>query len=268
MRLSCGLLLFAALNGCGGYYILTVPDQLAPAGGDAKVVVRLQRNDFFVLAFPVKDAAIQFRLAGRATPHSAHTDDRGYAGSVVEAPEKPGEYVIVIEHQDREGEELRTDAPLFVWDTARKVIAVDIDCLPQSRRRSGSAAGGALAVLARDANLLYLTRRSVNRHGKAHKWLRANGYPDGPILLWKRQRWHIDRLGRLPKLVVESRLVSQLGELRETFKGLTAGVCTSWLAARGFAEAGLHTVIVGDGNVDVENFTRRTSWSTLAASGI
>ena len=39
-------LLLAALltQGCGGYYVLTVPDQVGPAGGDAVAVARLQRT--------------------------------------------------------------------------------------------------------------------------------------------------------------------------------------------------------------------------------
>ena len=48
-----------ALVGCGnsmGDYVLTVPDMVAPAGGEGVAVVRLQRNDFLVMAPPVKDA--------------------------------------------------------------------------------------------------------------------------------------------------------------------------------------------------------------------
>ena len=47
------------LGGCGGQYILTVPDQLAAEGGDAVAVVRLQRSEFYLWAPPSPEAAPQ-----------------------------------------------------------------------------------------------------------------------------------------------------------------------------------------------------------------
>ena len=49
-------------SGCGGYYILTVPDQLGRASGSVVPVGRLQRNDFFFLAFGCEAAAIRFQI--------------------------------------------------------------------------------------------------------------------------------------------------------------------------------------------------------------
>ncbi|HHH75475.1 MAG TPA: hypothetical protein ENL03_00445, partial [Phycisphaerae bacterium] len=92
-RLAALVLLAIGLNGCGGYYILTAPDQLAVEAEPVNVVVRLQRNDMFVMAFGVKKAAISFR-AEDLPERASYTDDLGYAGAAVPAPAEPGLYKI------------------------------------------------------------------------------------------------------------------------------------------------------------------------------
>ena len=73
--------LSAALGGgCGGQYILTVPDQVAPAGGQAATVARLQRSEFGSFAPPVKKAALRFQADGGPL-RGAYTDSQGYAAA-------------------------------------------------------------------------------------------------------------------------------------------------------------------------------------------
>ncbi|MCK4601950.1 MAG: hypothetical protein KAU28_05760, partial [Phycisphaerae bacterium] len=88
-------------------------------------------------------------------------------------------------------------------------------------------------------------------------------------LLWQRQRWHITRKGRfgLPRIVVESKLVSRLPHLREDFPTMLAGICNSQLAAKTFAEAGMRVIAVGSPAVKAPDVTHRKSWSELAAVG-
>lgn len=266
-RMSIAVVLSAALGGCGGHYILTVPDQIAPAGGDATTVVRLQRNDFFVLSLPVKDAPIRFRVA-EGKERAAHSDKLGYAGTTVSVPATVGRHVLNVDLQDR-GDEIHTEAPVYVWDPDRPILAVDLDTLPQIWAEEIDQARPALQSLAGRMNILYVTRRPVSEHAAAHEMLAGLKYPDGPVLLWQRERWHIVRSGwRLPKIVIETRMVSQLAELRKTFKNLETGLCTGWLAARGFAGAGMRCVIVGSAKVDAPNVTRRESWMDLAGKGI
>ena len=50
--------------GCGGGYTMTAPDQVAPAGGQAAVVVRLTRDEVRRVDVPVKKAGLEFRLRG------------------------------------------------------------------------------------------------------------------------------------------------------------------------------------------------------------
>lgn len=267
------LLCTAALTGgCGGQYILTVPDQLAPAGGEATTVVRLQRNDFFVLAPATKDALMQFRIAGGPL-RAAYTDKFGYAGTTVPVPAEPGRYRLVVSHLDIYGDEVTAERPAYVWKADRPAIAVDMDCLPGLWLGDAKSAAVALRRLADGANVLYLTRRSTRRHPGAHKRLRNAGYPDGPILLWRRERWHIvrEKWRGVPivRVVVESRLVGQLPEVRKTFPGLTVGICNSQLAASAFSAAGLRCVVVGAPSVKAKTqLTHRKSWAQLGTDGL
>jgi len=263
-------LLTAIAGGCGGQYILTVPDQLAPPGGEAVAVVRLQRNDFFVLSLAVERAAMLFKIDG-GPQRGAYTDKIGYAGASVPVPDAIGRYDLHVAHLDREGDEVRATAPVYVWDADKPIIAADLDSLPLVGPPAQEARA-ALTKLAYGANVLYMTRKGVDKHASLHEYLAGAGYPDGPVLLWQRERWHIVREGRykLPRVVVESRLVGQLSQLRVMFPKLTTGVCDSKLAAKAFLDAGLQCVVVGTAKIDgpdaESRITRYPSWADVAAS--
>jgi len=269
MRKCCVFFLFVpALGGCGGHYILTATDTLAPAGGEAPVVCRLQRNDFFVLALTVDKALVRYSING-GPMRGVYTDDLGYAGTTVPVPDEPGRYRLLIEHTDSEtGDEAAVEKPLYVWDASKPAVAVDLDCLPWLWPAAFPHARTALQKVAGDANVLYLTRRQPSRHERAHARLRAAGFPDGPILMWQRERWHIVRgKYRIPRIVVESRLVNQLPLIKETFPNLKTGVCDSSLAAKAFADAGMDVVVIGGVEAKAGNVIRRESWKDLAEKG-
>jgi len=259
-------------GGCGssfGEYILTVPDMVAPAGSEGVAVVRLQRNDFFVLAPPVKQAAIRLAV-GQERQRGAYTDDLGYAGTTLPVPSTLGRYELKVAHLDRWGDEVIATAKAYVWDPNAPAVAVDLDCLSDLSLGFSKQSLLALGRVAKGANILYLTRRRVSGHAELHKRLLGAGYRDGPILEWRRQHWHIVREGKynLPRVVVESRLVSQLPDLREMLPGLTMGICRDSLSAKAFAESGMTVVIVGDAGVDAKDVIRRASWSDLAEAGV
>ena len=185
-------------------------------------------------------------------------------------PARPGRYELTVAHLDRHGDEVTAAAPAYAWDPNRPVIAVDMDFLPGLVFGSSAQASRALRSLTAGGHLLYVTRQSTGRHASTRKALTRAGYPDGPILTWQRQRWHIVREGRfnLPRVVVESRLVSQLPEIRELFPKLTAGVCDGKLAAKAFSGAGMKVVMVGSAPANVPGeIRRRASWADLAAKG-
>jgi len=258
------LLTAVVAGGCGGHYTLTAGDHIGPAGEYAPVVVRLQRNDFFVLDLPVKDAAMRLRV-DEGLERGAYTDKLGYAGTTVPTPAQPGRYPLHVDHMDIEGDEVATEAAMYVWDAARPAVAVDLGALPQSWEDDAPVAREALHRLAERANILYLTREDVDRQQDLHDRLSAGGYPNGPILLWQRERWHIVRDGelRLPRIVVEARLVSQLPDLREMFPNLSLGIGTTPIAARAFCAAGMRSILVGPLKEECPEAMRVDSWQAV-----
>ena len=261
-------LLVTFATGCGGQYILTAPDQLAPAGGQAATVIRLQRNDFFVLSPPVENAAIRFRAAD-GPERAAYTDKLGFAGTTMPVPTGHGMFAMTIAHQDTEGDEFSEQRSLYVWDPARPIVAVELEALRLGERLTGEAAE-ALQRLAEEANILYMTRQSIDQHPRLHEQLAAKSLPEGPILLWRRQNWHIVRSEHfnLPRIVVESRLIGRLGPLREVFPNLQTGLCESSLAAEAFDQAGLKCVVIGDAKPAVGDLVHRESWADVLKRGI
>ncbi len=274
-------LLAPCLGGCGGYYILTVPDQLAKSDGDLVPVVRMQRNDFFVLALPSQNSAMQFRLyptantlpgaPGEGPLRSAGTDKTGYAGvhfpmSLPPVEGTPGLYYMKVALQDPQGDEVSAAVPVFVWDPKKPVVAVDFDSLPGGFLSKEDSAVVALRNLSRSANILYLTRHSRRSQEDAHRQIFESNLPDGPVLLWQRKRWHIVREGKynLPRVIVESRLEGRLPKLVEEFPNMQYGICNSQLAAKAFVDAGMKCVMVGNHWVSGSQVIQRDSWEHLA----
>jgi hypothetical protein len=258
------------LGGCGQYYILTAPDVIAVAGGEAVAVARLQRYDPYPYAPGLKDAAMRFRV-GEGTERGAYTDPLGYAGVPLPVPAEPGAYPLTVSHMDRDGDEISLQVGLFAWKPDRPAVVVDMDCLPRKGAADLPAARTAIDAMSRTAHVAYLTRTDVREHPAEHRRLRELGYPDGPVLLWQREYWHVIRdpkLRYMPRVVVETRLVSQTAELRKTFPRLETGVCASEVAARAFQDAGLKCVIVGKAAEKLPKVTRRASWADLSAGGL
>ncbi|NBB96041.1 MAG: hypothetical protein GVY16_09930 [Planctomycetes bacterium] len=252
-------------SGCGGYYIMNVPDQVARTDGQIVPVARLQRNDMFVMAVPQTGSPMRFRLDGGELK-ACGTDELGYAAVQMPAPDSPGKHQLYVAMLDPVGEEVSATVPVFVWDPSRPVVAVDLDAVPPEGWTNSSDAAAALNRIARKANVLYFTRNSARTQQRVHERFVREGYPDGPILLWQRQRWHITREGRLgiPRVVIEQRLLSQLPVLRDEFPNLTLGICRSETAAQAFVDAGMRALVIGRPGLTGSNLLHRDSWADLA----
>lgn len=255
--------LLAGVGGCSGHYVFSVPDQLAPAGGEATTVLRLQRNEFAGVLLPVKNQPVQLRANGGAL-RGAFTDSLGYAGAALPAPKQPGVYEVSISLQDRRGDEAAAVAPLYVLAADKPVLAVDAACLPHE---PSPEVKQALKAAAADGGVIYFTDQPRKRLALRES-LRAGGYPDGPLVWWQSQAWHVVRQGPLPRIVVESRLVSPLDHLRASFPGLTCGLTADPAAARAFAGAGMKVVYIGAPPPGVANVAARANWAELAAVGL
>jgi hypothetical protein len=283
------LLLPALLGGCGGYYILSVPDQIGPVEGDIVPISRLQRQEVFLYFRPQDGTSMRFRVFAteKAAMHpagdrhvaknllgqerAARTDELGYAAvamSLGDAPvnNKPGVYAMKVSLQDATGEEKQAITPIYVWEVARPVIAVDVTALPKTGDATFENAQKALNTIAKTANIIYLTREDAPTHKRQHQWLADNGYPDGPVRLWQREQWHIVRsesLG-LPQIVIETRLVSQLADLRQKFTNLKTAIAGSRLAAKAFKDAGISYHAVGAGKKLLgDESANNSSWKDL-----
>jgi hypothetical protein len=285
------VLLAASLSttGCGGYYVLTVPDQLASTEGEVVPVIRLQRNDFFVMAFPLKYQPMRFRTmtldatTGESLEQGAlrvcRTDKLGYAAVKIpmsDAPikNKAGRYALSVRLQDVEGEEVGSDAPLYVWDPKKPAVAVDYDMFPASGFGELTEAAVALQAIAKTANIFYLTRHEGNTQQATHSRLARDGLPDGPVLLWQRERWHIAwkesrwLMSDYPEIVVETKLIHQLIGLRAMFPKLQMGICNNGLAAKTFVDAGMGCAIIKNDWLKGSTLTHYASWDDLARRGL
>ena len=73
----------------------TLVDQVAAAGKEAPVVVRLRRNDFFVLNLPMSKQPMRFRI-DKGPERVAYTDKQGYAGVSLPVPDKTSEPAVIV----------------------------------------------------------------------------------------------------------------------------------------------------------------------------
>lgn len=264
---TLSILLALAAGGCSGAYHLAVPDQVADAGGETTTVVRVERQEFWLIWTAVEEAAVRFQIDD-GQERAAYSDKMGYAGTTVPVPETPGRYTMDVAYLDRDGDDVATTTPVYVWDPARPVLAVDLDALPGPWSGQSSWAVRALTDAAGRYNICYMTRRELNEHQQAHEQLVRAGYPDGPVLLWQRQRWHlVEGWKGIPRVVVESRMVSELPELGKRFNRLAVGLATGPLAAEAYRQAGMDVAVIGAADVEGQA-TRYENWTDLARRGL
>lgn len=269
MRIAAIVLIAAALGGCSGKYILTVPDQVAPADGHAPAVVRLQQYEFGSLRRRIEDALLRFSVAS-LTEKGAFTDELGFAAMAAAVPAKPGKYELLVQMQNAAGDEVAAKAPVYVWAKDSEIVAIDADSLPMSDVGETSLTRKALSRIAVDAHIIYLTRRHAEDVHLVRDALQNARMPDGPVLVWRQSYWHLVRTGRLrmPKLVYEAHLVSDLSLLREIFSGLKIGISSSRSAIEAFSAAGMSPLVVGGARSKYSSQIQGASWSSLAANGL
>ncbi|MCE5277070.1 MAG: hypothetical protein ABFD92_08305 [Planctomycetaceae bacterium] len=269
---GCGALMLLALGvlaagGCGGSYNMVLGDQVAAAGKDVPVVVRLRRTDFIFINMSMEKQPLRFRLDS-GPERVAFTDKQGYAGVSLPAPAKAGRYLLKVDLSDYEGEEVREQAHVYIWQESKPVLAVDLECLPRSGQGEHEAAKAVLAGFARTGHILYMTRAAVREQETAHARITSDGYPDGPVLLWQRQRWRLATSDSgMPTIEVEDRMISQLATLKTQFPKLRRGVCGSEAAALSIMEAGLDPAVVGK-DVLIYNATYFPTWTDMQTQGL
>ncbi len=244
MRLTAMALCVMAACGCSGRYIMTVPDHVAPAGGQATAAMRLQRAEFGRHNPPVGDAAVRFQVEQNHL-RAAYTDKAGYAVANVPVGSEVGKAVLTISIMDKNGREAQAYAPVYVLDPSITIVAVDLDAVVNDGR---AAAGKAeLNDAARHSYVIYFTRECAGHHADLHRAMERAELPDGPILQWQGHKWAVAHMPwiRVPYYAFSPHVVSPLEGLRKQFPGLQFGLCSSDVAAAAFTQAGLKVTRIG-----------------------
>ncbi|HET6429337.1 MAG TPA: hypothetical protein VFJ30_13055 [Phycisphaerae bacterium] len=258
-RLMLLALALPALGGCGGGYILTAPDTTAVAGQAAPVVVRLQRQEFWLHCPPVPDAPMTFRLADGQV-WCARSDKRGYAAVALPAPAEPGRHEVKVHLQDNFGDTVAGAMSLYVLPADRPVVAVDLDCLPADPDRAGPAVE-ALKRVGATSEIVYLSQEHGTSPAAAHALLDGLGCPDGAVVPWKADDpWY----ARMP-LPWRKPASSVPASLRARIPGLWAAVSSNPAAVDRFKEAGLKAVLVGE-TVEARPDEQTETWPNLILS--
>ena len=158
--------LAAAVGGCGGQYVLTVPDQLAPAGGECRWSCGCNDTSLPAWRWPARRRPYGCALARGRCERLSRTSSVT-PGALLPAPPMPGRYLLTVGHMDTSCREVQTTVPLFVWPKTAAVVAVDFDSLPMGGGSSKEVQAAAVAMkeLSLRANILYLVREDVCRAG-------------------------------------------------------------------------------------------------------
>jgi len=239
MKMTIHVLLLSAvvLAGCSGEYILVAPDVAGVPGEAAPVVVRLQRREFWFHAPPAEGVPVLFDLASQAQ-RAGRTDEDGYTGVAIRIPRTPGKYLIELSVQDVKGDTAAGEALVYSLDPNAPILAVDLDALP----RLGPGVKDAAHTLARlqgEAQIVYLTQGYARKPAKAHDVLSGAGYPEGPVLPWRKSTWWQRR--RWWGASAGEALV----DLKTRLPRLQWGLTSSSSAARTLTAAGLEPLVVG-----------------------
>lgn len=258
-----GSALLWLLGGCGGELRLVAPDQLAASGAKSDTVLRLLRNEFGGLMLPLKEAPLQVRVE-QGPMVSARTDDKGYAALSVPVGEQPGLFHVRVDLLDNHGREFRRFVPVYVMDPKMAVVAVDYEAVRDPKNIV--AVREALARIASNAYLVYFTDKPVASHVALHSHLREARLPDGAVVGWEQQAWHISGEGVNRRLVIEERLVSPLAYLRVKFPQMRWGLASSPASARAFLDAGMKAYMVTAEKPPKGALAR--PWNDLAKNGL
>lgn len=179
-----GLMCASALVsvGCAGAFDMSVPDAVTVPDEPAHVVVRLRRQEVWMLKPPVRNAVVQVEIQ-RGPRRAAYTNDDGYAASAVPAPDEPGKYGMRVCHQDPRGDEVCLWGACYVMDPTRPVVVVEYDAV-QDGRKAGETAGALWRLHTAGAQIAYAVDDGALSPRDARVRLAQAEMPDGPLLLW------------------------------------------------------------------------------------
>jgi len=199
LAMLAALVASALAAGCGaqglilgteGAYLLTVRDAVVPPGKEVHLVARFQQGD---LLRGRQGHVLRFKRGSRLFK-AAETDADGEA-RVAFTPEKPGDYIFTVEvaaaglpDEPPDPRDLLVacrspDTPMVVVDLDKTVVASGFHTVIFGNPEPMPGSVAVLKRLAADRTVIYLTHRPDYFGPKSKRWLWAQGYPRGPVLL-------------------------------------------------------------------------------------
>ncbi|MBE3069617.1 MAG: hypothetical protein IMZ66_05205 [Planctomycetes bacterium] len=240
-----------AAGGCGaqqillgteGAYLFTVMDALALPGEDVLLRARLQAGD---LLRGRAGQVVRFSRDG-VLYKAGETDGDGVA-AVTFTPPEPGDYRFVADvaaaglpdEPPRPRELLiacrAADAPVVVVDLDKTIVASGFHAVLLGNPEPMPGSPEVLSRLARDRTVVFLTHRPDYFGPKSKQWLRAQGYPPGPVLL-STVGGFLKGSGTYKQDAIRS--------LKQRFKGIAVGIGDKVSDAQAYHDNGLKAFLI------------------------
>jgi hypothetical protein len=254
------------VSGCGRP-VLSVDDSVVMGGTRMPAKAVVERPLALGFRKGVKKAVVQFSAAEQPIG-SCRTQNQGAACTECALP--PQGCLDFTATVTINGQTIRRSGTVFHWDPKRTIIAVDIDetlsvtdypdLMIGSQDRGSRPIRGAVVTmnaLARDYHIAYVTARPRFMLERTRAWLRAQGFPAGPLIVsasWA--EWH-------NQSAYKSRA---LASLRKQWPNLLIGIGDKRGDVHAYLDNRMLTLIVNERDEDRygDKATTLNDWPTLA----
>jgi phosphatidate phosphatase APP1 len=254
MRRLGGIILFMILisgAGCGNNrVILAGEDVVSVPKKTVRVTTKLVRRSIFLK--DIEHQPIEFQLISTPQkvnlPKTQHkiTDGEGEAATELYLAEE-GLYEVLIKypgnHKYQPGEDTMT---ILAVPSAKPVIVFDLDNTVTKGNWFKSKPEPipydqdtvrVVGALSKKYAVMYLTARPKHLHRRTRVWLKENGFPDGPILLWYPET--------LRELSPTRYKRDELLALRRAGINLSVGISNTEGDIKAYRKAGMEPIIIG-----------------------
>jgi hypothetical protein len=244
------------LIGCGRG-VLSVNDAVMLDDEKVRLTAYVERERGPILRGDVEDIDVAF-LVDDVLIDKDNTDDDGRASVKVKARKLAGHTHFEARATLPSGRKIRSRGRIFVWEKGRTIVAVDIDGTiseteygdlvfeeEDNESEAVKRSQRALAVLADDFHIVYVTARPRSLMKKTRTWLAAEGFPSGPVVMAARLRDTIRQAHFKRRL---------LKDLRDDWPNLLIGIGDRQTDSEAYGATGMLTIIV---DLDPENLYGR-----------